>query len=134
MIQADMQCYSISIISAFDSLFPLLIGWLIKWVQRVSNSVDRNLQIVFWPVIKRKTATRLEDQIEEHLKVFKQLFPKKSITPKYHYVIHIHSYVFTLCLPTAVYVLSFETANSYLKKLAHERNFKYLPVSLAKCH
>ena len=39
-------------------------------------------QIVFSPVISKKTVTALEGLIEEYLKLFKQLFPDKNITPK----------------------------------------------------
>ena len=71
-----------------------------------SNSVDQSsayytfliqiieiCQIVFSPVISKGTVTTLEGQIEKHLKLFKQLFPNKNITPKQHYGVHIPSHI-----------------------------------------
>ena len=91
-------------------------------------------QIVFSSVISKGTVTALEGQIEEHLKVFKQLFSDKNITPKQHYGIHIPSHIIRLRPPTRVSSFSFESAHNYFKELAQKQNFKNFPVSLAKRH
>ena len=91
-------------------------------------------QIGFSPVISRGTVTALEGQIEQHLKLFKQLFPDKNITPKQHYGINILSHIISLGPPTRASRFSFESAHNYFKELAQKQKFKNLPVSLAKCH
>ena len=91
-------------------------------------------QILFSPVISKGTVTALEGQIEEHLKLFKQLFPEKNKTPKQQYGIHIPFHIIRLGLPTRASCFSFESAHNYFKELARKNNFKKLPVSLAKRH
>ena len=91
-------------------------------------------QIVFSPVISKETVTALEGLIEEHLKLFKQLFPDKNITPKQHYGIHIPSHIISLGLPARASCFSFESAHNYFKELAQKQNFKSLPFFLAKRH
>ena len=91
-------------------------------------------QTVFSPVISNRTVTALEGQIEEHLKLFKQLFPDKHIALKQHYGIYIPFPIITLELSTRVSRFSFESSHSYFKELAQKQNFKNLLVFLAKCH
>ena len=93
-----------------------------------------HLQLVFSPVISKGTVTALEGQTEEHLKLFKQLFPNKNITPKQHCVIHIPSHIISLGAPTRASGFSFESAHNYFKELARNQNFRTFPVSLAKRH
>ena len=91
-------------------------------------------QIVFSPGISKGTVTALESQIEEHLKLFKQLFPNKNITPKQHYCIYMPSHIISLGLPTRASRLSFESTQNYFTGIAQNQNFKNLPVSLANRH
>ena len=86
-----------------------------------SNFVDRSsalyintflsieiCQIVFSPVISKGTVGALESQIEDHLKLFKQLFLDKNITPQQHYGIHIPSHIISLIPPIRVSRFCFE--------------------------
>ena len=91
-------------------------------------------QIVFSPVISKGTVTALEGLIEEHLKLFKQLFPDKNIASKQHYDIHIPSHIIILGPSTRASCFSFESAYSYFKELAGKQNFKNFPFSLPKRH
>ena len=62
---------------------------------------------MFSPVISKGTIGALEGQIEEQLKLFKQFFPDKNITPKQHYGIHIPSHIISLGPPTRASRFSF---------------------------
>ena len=47
------------------------------------------VQIVFAPVISIATVCRLKLLIENDLKLWKELFPDRNVTPKQHYMIHL---------------------------------------------
>ena len=107
---------------------------------------------MFSLVISKGIVTALEGQIEEHLKLFKQLFPDKYITPKHHYGIHIPTHIislgppirasrFSFASPTHIISLgqpirasrfSFASAHNHFKELAQKKNVRNLLVSLAK--
>ena len=87
---------------------------------------------MFSLVISKGIVTALEGQIEEHLKLFKQLFPDKYITPKQHYGIYIPTHIISLGPPIRASRFSFASAHNYFKELAQKKNFKNLLVSLAK--
>ena len=133
--------YKLKYNAAQSKLFLRLVRFLL------SNFVDQSTayctfliqiveicQILFSPVISKGTVTGLEGLIEEHLKLFKQLFSDKNITPKQHFGIHIPSHIILLGLPTRASCFSFESAHNYFKELARKQNFKNLPFSLAKRH
>ena len=89
-------------------------------------------QILFSPVISKGIVTALESPIEEHLKLFQQLFSSKNITPKQPYCIHIPSHIITLGPPTRAPCFSFESAHNYFKELARKQNFKNFAFSSGK--
>ena len=89
-------------------------------------------QTLFSPVIFKGAVTALEVQIEQHLKIFKQLFPNKNIIPKQHYGIPLPSLIISLGPPTRASRFSCESTHNCFKELAQKQNFKNLLVSLAK--
>ncbi|KAM7369481.1 hypothetical protein PAMP_013748 [Pampus punctatissimus] len=50
---------------------------------------DSTIQKLFNTVKPEETVLRLRCLIEQHLKVFKQLFPENNIIPKQHYLLHL---------------------------------------------
>ena len=129
--------YNASQSKLFQRLLPYLLSNFVNQSSAYYTFLIQIIeicQIVFSPVIFKGAVTALEGQIEEHLKLFKQLFPDKNIIPKQHYGIHITSHIISLRPPTKVSRFSFESAHNYLKELAQKQNFKILPVSLAKRH
>ena len=59
---------------------------------------------VFAPVTSKKILDYLEELIETHHKLFKEVYPLSPIIPKLHYVVHIpewikrYHYCFIFCL------------------------------------
>ena len=98
----DERCklkYNVAQSKLFLRLLPFLLS---NFVDQSTASyafliqIVKICQIVFSAVISKGTVTALEGLIEEHLKLFKQLFPDKNITPKQHYGIRIPSHIITL--------------------------------------
>ncbi|KAM7399882.1 hypothetical protein PAMP_019120 [Pampus punctatissimus] len=71
-------------------IMPFLLNTIEKneYVQFVLDLIEI-VQILFAPVLSVQTVLRLRCLIEQHLKVFKQLFPKNNIIPKQHYLLHL---------------------------------------------
>ena len=78
---------------------PLIIGNLVpsedeRW-QLFNILLDIN-DIVFSPVVNEDSIGVLEGLIEEHHATFIGLYPRRSVIPKMHYMIHFPSQMLRL--------------------------------------
>ena len=83
-------------------------------------------------MISKGRVTALEGQIEEDLKLFKQLFPNKNKTPKQHYGIHILSHIISLGRPIERFISALNLHTIISKELAQKQNFKNFTSLLRK--
>ena len=90
------------------------------------------VQISFSPVISKGTIKELQDLIERHLLLFKELFPDVNVTPKMHYMLHIPRQIELLGPLVRHCCMRFEARHKYFKELGREQNFKNICLSLAE--
>ncbi|KAM7380069.1 hypothetical protein PAMP_003389 [Pampus punctatissimus] len=78
-------------------IMPFLLNTIEKneYVQFVLDLIEI-VQILFAPVLSVQTVLRLRCLIEQHLKMFKQLFPENIIIPKQHYLLHLPGQILSL--------------------------------------
>ena len=86
----------------------------------------------FSPVISEETIQELENSIEAHLNLFKELFPTVNITPKMHYMVHLPNQIRQLGPLVRHCCLRFEARHRYFKDLAPQQNFKNICLSLGE--
>ena len=84
-------------------------------------------------VISEETIHELENSIEAHLNLFKELFPTVNITPKMHYMVHLPNQIRQLGPLVRHCCLRFEARHRYFKDLAPQQNFKNICLSLGEC-
>lgn len=77
-------------------LLPLIMGDLIPEGDPYWENYLILLQIVdyaFAPVVSLGLAGHLKQLIEEHHENFIQLYPNRPLTPKFHYLIHMPTWI-----------------------------------------
>ena len=139
-------------------LLPLIIGDLIpeenpNWINfmRLVTIVD----YVCAPQTTIGIAGYLSDLIHEHHSHFKELYPNRPLTPKFHYMIHFPQWIaqlvhlitnyettsshnFSLCRHgplIRMWCMRYEAKHRYFKCWANIMgNFKNIPKTLAKHH
>ena len=90
------------------------------------------VQICFPPVISEETVQELQNAIEAHLHMFKDLFPHVNITLKMHYMLHIPKQILNLGPLVRHSCIRFEAKHRYFKDLAPQQNYKNICLSLAE--
>ncbi|XP_028418541.1 uncharacterized protein LOC114543958 [Dendronephthya gigantea] len=91
------------------------------------------VQICTSPGITKADAAYLKVMINDHHKMFKNLYPNASIIPKMHYLIHIPDEIVRFGPPRNIWTMRFEAKHSFLKS-SITKNFKNVPKSLAFSH
>ena len=77
----------------------------------------------------------LKRLIKEHLTSFKNVYPNARIFPKQHHLVHLPTQIMMFGPLIRTWCMRFEGKHSYFKDIAHKtKNFKNLPLSLAKRH
>lgn len=90
------------------------------------------VQMCFSPVTSKETINEIQNSIETHLVLFKELFPQINITPKMHYMLHIPTQMAALGPLIRHCCIRFEARHRYFKELAPQQNFKNICLSLAE--
>ena len=84
------------------------------------------------PVLSKETVVYLKIIIEEHLKLFKRLFPKCSIIPKQHYLIHFPETINAHSNPSRYNCMRWEAHNKSVKSISKaKKNYKNVPKTIA---
>ena len=99
---------------------------------RLVLQITSIVQICFSPVISTETIEELQNAIEAHLRLIKELFPDVNITPKMHYMLHIPRQIMNLGPLVRHCCTRFEARHKYFKESAREQNFKNISLSLAE--
>ena len=81
-------------------------------------------------VSTKETASILEIMINIHHTSFKELYPKASITPKMHFMLHIPDQIPNFVLQRAAWCMHFEAKHSTI----NGRNGENLPLSVVTVH
>lgn len=86
----------------------------------------------FAPVVSENRLEEMQQQIEEHLQLFKKLFPDRRVLPKQHYLIHIPQNV-SMFGPAANYSTArFESEHrSHKRHIVRQENYKNVAFSIA---
>ncbi|XP_028419163.1 uncharacterized protein LOC114544868, partial [Dendronephthya gigantea] len=87
------------------------------------------VQICTSPGITKADAAYLKVMINDHHKMFKNLYPNASIIPKMHYLIHIPDEIVRFGPPRNIWTMRFEAKHSFLKS-SITKNFKNVPNHL----
>jgi len=102
-----------------------------KWINFL-----RLLQITFLatcPAVTVETAGHLSQLVATHHTLFTKHYPKASVTPKMHYLVHLPNQLLRFGPLRNHWCLRFEAKHGYFKAL-RLKCFKNLPLTLAKKH
>ena len=72
------------------------------------TSLSDIIDISFAPVISLETVAKLKDSVKCYLKLFRELFPDKPLTPKQHYLIHFPKVILFLGPLINLWAMHFE--------------------------
>ena len=117
-------------------VLPLAVGYCIPKENRMWTNFMRLLQIVFLcttPYCTRETASLLRIMLVLYLQEFRNIYPKASFLPKMHYATHFPSQMLAFGPLRHHWCMRFEGKNGFFK-LKKYRNFKNVPLSMAKHH
>ena len=88
--------------------------------------------IVFAPKITEHLLQYFSELYENHLRLFKKMYPQLSIKPKQHYLIHFPASVRKNGPPTFSSCFKYELRNSYFKRICHITcNFRNIAKTLS---
>lgn len=90
------------------------------------------MNIVFSPSLTQGMTYYLKHLIADHHKLFKALYPHKSLLPKHHFMIHYPSSIRKIGPLLHMWSMRFEAKHKLLKD--NFKNFKNITKSLAKKH
>ncbi|XP_068704496.1 uncharacterized protein [Montipora foliosa] len=91
--------------------------------------------ICFAQEVSFSSVINLKRLIKEHLTSFKNVYPNARILPKQHYLVHLPTQVMLFGPLIRSWCMRFEAKHLYFKNMARTiKNFKNLPLSLAKRH
>ena len=90
--------------------------------------------VCFSQKISFNAVLNLKRIIKEHLILFKETYGAR-ILPKQHYLVHLPSQIMMFGPLIRAWCMGFEAKHAYFKDIARRlKNFKNLPLSLAKRH
>ncbi len=99
------------------------------------SSLLEIMGIVFSTRISVEAVVYLKSAINNHLRLFKNVFPDAPIIPKQHFLVHIPSQILKFGPLIRSWCMRFEGKHAYFKDLAKKvKNFKNIPHSLAHKH
>lgn len=118
-------------------IFPFIVGKDVKlnddyW--ELYTLLSDIIDISFSPVISLETVAKLKDAVKCYLKLFRELFPDKPLTPKQHYLIHFPKVIILLGPLINLWAMRFEAKHRYFKQLKRTMNFKNVCLSLSRHH
>lgn len=119
---------------------PFILNKLIKQPTEIGQYrlrlVQQLLEIshfMFAPVIGQDRVERMADQIEEHLKLFKEVFPERRIMPKQHYMLHIPRNIAQFGPAFRFSTSRFESEHRPHKRhIVHQQNYKNVAFSIVE--
>lgn len=119
----------------FLKYFPFCLKGFVEYgnpYYQLLLKIISTVSTCFSPVISEETIQELENSIEAHLNLFKELFPTVNITPKMHYMVHLPNQIRQLGPLVRHCCLRFEARHRYFKDLAPQQNFKNICLSLGE--
>lgn len=90
------------------------------------------VKIIFSPSITEGVTVYLRYLIEEHHKLFKELYPTHNLIPKHHLMIHYPGVIQTIGPLIHVWTMRYEAKHTFFKSSI--KNFKNVTKSLALKH
>ena len=90
------------------------------------------VNIVFSPILTEGLTVLLKHLINEHHRLFKHLFPQKSLLPKHHLLIHYPRSIRNIGPVLHVWCMRYEAKHNYFKRQL--KSFKNITKMLAKKH
>ncbi len=90
------------------------------------------VNIVFSPCITEGMTVFLKHLIEEHHRLFKNLYPQNNLIPKHHFMIHYAESIRQIGPLVHVWSMRYEAKHKFFKSSL--KNFKNITKSLAKKH
>ena len=93
------------------------------------------MSMLFAPAITRDATFMLEILINDHLELFKQLYPEEKIKPKQHYLVHYPRCIRKVGPLVKFWVMRFEAKHNFFRRLSHVVcNFKNICKTMAYRH
>ena len=124
-----------AMITLFRTL-PIIIGRKIPNENPYWKNTLRLMQIVLFSTssyCSKDTILYLRLLIAEYLYTFRSLYPKTSVIPKMHYMVHLPTQMAMYGPLRNHWCMRFEGKNGYFANKKY-KNFKNLPLTLAKRH
>lgn len=90
------------------------------------------INIVFSPSVTQGMTVYLKYLIAEHHELFKQLYPRRNLIPKHHYMIHYPASIRKIGPLLHMWSMRFEAKHRVFKNMM--KNFKNITKSFAKKH
>ena len=90
------------------------------------------INIVFSPCITEGMTVFLQHLIEDHHRLFKDLYPQNNLIPKHHFMIHYAECIRKIGPLLHVWCMRYEAKHKFFKSSI--KNFKNITKSLAKKH
>lgn len=119
-------------------MLPLFLGGKVNCNDPHWNTFLSLLEIMgicFAHKVTFSSIINLKRLIKEHLTLFKSVYPDARILPKQHYLVHLPTQIMMFGPLIRSWCMRFEGKHSYFKNMARTiKNFKNLPLSLAKRH
>ena len=122
---------------ALSQCFPLLVGDLVPYDDDYWSSfllLLRICQIALSPVCTHDTIMYLRVIIEEKLAMFKKLYPRSTIIPKFHYMVHYASQIQKFGPLVHSWTMRQEAKLSFFKRISKKSNYKNICKTVAKKH
>ena len=97
-------------------------------------AISATAEIALSPKVSEKYVIHLDTILQDHHRLFKELFPDKTFKPKQHYLLHYPDLILEYGPLVRCWCLRFEGKHIF-KQLVHVvRNFKDLALTLATRH
>ncbi len=117
-------------------ILPQIIGSRIPDDDKHYKNMVRLIHIVqlgTCPYATTDTAGELEQLIAVHHYTFVELYPKQSVTPKFHYLVHFPRQILQFGPLRTQWVMRYEGKNGFFSRYVW-KNFKNLEYSMADKH
>ncbi|XP_065893179.1 uncharacterized protein [Dysidea avara] len=119
-------------------LLPLIIGDCVPNDNPNWANFLRLLMLVDYvtaPETTREIAGYLRDLIQDHHTCFKQLYPERRLTPKFHHLVHLPHYIIQYGPLVRMWCMRYEAKHCYFKRWAKiTGNYKNIAKSLPVHH
>lgn len=103
-------------------LLPLMIGDLIPEGEKhweLLLSLLGCMELIFSPALTAEAAIFLQHLIEEHHRLFLELYPDRHFKPKHHFMLHYPGAIRKLGPLVQFWCMRFEAKHGFFKRLSH---------------